>query len=103
MKLTSNVVLRLFMSKRRSHEEDESEDIANIVTETTEIVGKFNLSDHIWFCKNLDLEGFGKLSKDVHRRFDALVERIMREHEEARKHGTGEVKDLLSILHDMRR
>ncbi|XP_076918891.1 cytochrome P450 93A3-like isoform X2 [Bidens hawaiensis] len=70
MKLTSNVISRLFMSKRCSEKDGESEDITKMVQETAEITGKFNLSDHIWFCKNLDLQGFGKLSKDVHRRFD---------------------------------
>ncbi|KAI3760582.1 hypothetical protein L1987_50979 [Smallanthus sonchifolius] len=101
MKLTSNVISRSFMSKRCSEEEDESEDITKIIAETTEIAGKFNLSDHIWFCKNLDLQGFGKISKDVHSRFDLFMERIMREHEEARKQDKGVVKDLLNILLDI--
>ncbi|KAI3806505.1 hypothetical protein L1987_22412 [Smallanthus sonchifolius] len=55
MKLTSNMISRSFMSKRCSEEEDKSEDITKIIAETTEIAGKFNLLDHIWFCKNLDL------------------------------------------------
>ncbi|KAI3760592.1 hypothetical protein L1987_50989 [Smallanthus sonchifolius] len=101
MKLTSNVISRSFMSKRCSEEEDASEDITKIIAETTEIAGKFNLSDHIWFCKNLDLQGFGKISKDVHSRFDLFMERIMREHEEARKQDKGVVKDLLNILLDI--
>ncbi|KAK9065789.1 hypothetical protein SSX86_015190 [Deinandra increscens subsp. villosa] len=101
MKLTSNVISRMFMSKRCSEEEDESRDITKIVTEAGEIVGKFNVSDHMWFCKYLDLQGFGKVSKDVHSRLDALMERIMMEHEEIRKHEKGEVKDLLNILIDI--
>ncbi|KAI3806502.1 hypothetical protein L1987_22409 [Smallanthus sonchifolius] len=64
-------------------------------------------SDEInWFIKYLsqkakDGNGFGKISKDVHSRFDALMERILREHEEARKQEKGEVKDLLNILLDV--
>ncbi|KAI3760581.1 hypothetical protein L1987_50978 [Smallanthus sonchifolius] len=86
MKLTSNVISRSFMSKRCSEEEDESEDITKIIVETTEIA---------------DFQGFGNISKDIHCRFDALMERIMREHEEARKQEKGEVKDLLNILLDI--
>ncbi|KAI3760588.1 hypothetical protein L1987_50985 [Smallanthus sonchifolius] len=89
MKMTSNVISRLFMSKRCSEEEDELGDITKIITETAEIIGKFNFSDHIWFCKNLDLQGFGKVSKDVNSRFDALMERIIKKHEEARKEEKG--------------
>ncbi|KAI3760589.1 hypothetical protein L1987_50986 [Smallanthus sonchifolius] len=101
MKLANNVISRMFMSKRCSEEEDESSDITKIIAESGEIVGNFNLSDHIWFCKNLDLQGLGKKSKDIHTRFDALMERIIEEHEEARKHETGEAKDLLNILLDI--
>ncbi|KAI3760594.1 hypothetical protein L1987_50991 [Smallanthus sonchifolius] len=86
MKLANNVISRMFMSKRCSEEEDESRDITKIIAESGEIVGNFNLSDHIWFCKNLDLQGLGKKSKDIHTRFDALMERIIEEHEDARKH-----------------
>ncbi|KAD6119719.1 hypothetical protein E3N88_10990 [Mikania micrantha] len=100
MKLTSNVISRLFMSKRCSEEDDEIGNIAKIIAETGEIIGKFNLSDHIWFCKNLDLQGFGRISKDVHGRFDAVIEMIIRDHEKARMQDKG-VKDLLNILLDI--
>ncbi|KAJ0521128.1 putative cytochrome P450 [Helianthus annuus] len=88
MRLTSNVISRMFMSKRCSEEEDESGDLTKIISKSAELIGTFNLSDHIWFFKNLDLQGLGKSSKDIHRRFDALMERVMREHEEARKQKT---------------
>ncbi|XP_076938754.1 cytochrome P450 93A2-like [Bidens hawaiensis] len=97
MKLSRNSMLRMFMSKRTS-EDDGLGDITKIITEAAEIVGRFNLSDHIWFCKNLDLQGFAKKSKDIHRRFDALMETLITDHEEARKQETREAKDLLNIL-----
>jgi hypothetical protein len=76
------------------------------VHDVAELTGKFNLSDFIWFCKNLDLQGFGKRLKEVRKRFDTMTERIIMEHEEARKKKkeTGEgdpVKDLLDILLDI--
>ncbi|PWA63070.1 cytochrome P450 [Artemisia annua] len=103
MKMTNNVISRMLMGKRCSEEEDEAEDIRKIITEISELIGKFNLSDHIWFCKNLDLQGFGKQSMDIHIRLDAMLERVLREHQEAtkQKKDTGHVRDLLDILLDI--
>ncbi|KAD4584626.1 hypothetical protein E3N88_22227 [Mikania micrantha] len=56
--------------------------------------GAFNLSDNIWLFKKLDLQWFGKRVKDIHRRFDALIEKIIKEHEESQS----QEKDLLNIL-----
>ncbi|XP_076918898.1 cytochrome P450 93A3-like [Bidens hawaiensis] len=97
MKLSSNSILRMCMSKRPS-EDDGSTDITKIVSEAAELLGKFNISDHIWFCKNLDLQGFGKRSEDIRRRFDTLMETIITDHEVARKQKKREAKDLLKIL-----
>ncbi|KAL8244855.1 hypothetical protein R6Q59_011113 [Mikania micrantha] len=40
-----------------------------------------------------DVQGFGKRVKDIHRRFDALIEKVIKEHEE-----TPSQEDLLSML-----
>ncbi|KAI3678128.1 hypothetical protein L6452_37409 [Arctium lappa] len=102
MKMTNNVISRMLMSKRCSDEKDDAGDIRKIVIDIAKLMGTFNLSDHIWFCKNLDLQGVKKKSKVIRARFDALIENIMREHEEARKQKeNGQVKDLLDILLDI--
>ncbi|KAI3507176.1 hypothetical protein L1887_22022 [Cichorium endivia] len=98
LKMTNNVISRMLMSKRCSEEEDNAQDIRKIITEIGELIGKFNLSDHIWFCRYLDLQGIKKRSMDMRRRFDALIENIIKEHEEARNQDKGEVNDLLNIL-----
>jgi cytochrome P450 len=78
-----------------------------LVKELNTLGAKFNLSDSIWFCKNFDLQGFDKRLKDARDRYDAMMERIMKEHEDARKRKkeTGDeddtVKDLLDILLDI--
>lgn len=102
MKMTNNVISRMVMSKRCSDEEDETGDIRKIITDAGEVMGTFNLSDHIWFLKNLDLQGVRKKSKDIRERFDVLIEKNIKEHEEARKHKeTIQVQDLLDILLDI--
>ncbi|GMY17478.1 3,9-dihydroxypterocarpan 6a-monooxygenase [Fagus crenata] len=69
-----------------------------------ELAGKGNVSEMIWFCKNLDLQGFGKRLKDVRDRYDTMMEKIMKEHEEARKKKELKddgIKDVLDILLDI--
>lgn len=100
LKLTNNVISRMLMSERCSEDENEADDMRKLVTEISEITGKFNLADYIWFCKNLDLQGFGKRVKKLHKRYDKFIERIISEHEDEKKHKkkNEEVKDLLDIL-----
>nr|GEW82188.1 cytochrome P450 93A3-like [Tanacetum cinerariifolium] len=99
MKLTNNVISRMLMSERCSEDENEADDMRKLVPDISEITGKFNLADYIWFLKNLDLQGYGKRVKEIHRRFDQLIERIISEHEDERtKKGNNEVRDVLDIL-----
>ncbi|KAK6941882.1 Cytochrome P450 [Dillenia turbinata] len=105
MSLTNNVISRMTMSQRCTESEGAG-DIKKLVQETAELTGKFNLSDYIGFCKNLDLQGFKKRLKEVRDRFDAMMERIIKEHEDARrKKKMGDQdeksKDLLDILLDI--
>ncbi|XP_008783087.3 cytochrome P450 93A3 [Phoenix dactylifera] len=106
LRLTNNVISRMTMSRRCSGTDGEAEEARKLVEETAELTGKFNLADYIGFCKNLDLQGFDKRLEDVRRRFDAMMERIMKEKEEARKErkemrNGDRAKDLLDILLDI--
>ncbi|KAH6767803.1 cytochrome P450 [Perilla frutescens var. hirtella] len=95
------------MSERCSEDEDEAGAVRKLIQETAELTGKFNLSDYIWFCKNLDLQGFGKRLKEVRDRFDRMMEKIIDEHQNQRWKSKddgrkGEVlRDLLDILLDI--
>lgn len=102
IKMTNNVISRMIMSQRCSGDENEAEVVRKLIQETVDLTGKFNLSDYIWFCKNLDLQGFGKRLKETRGRFDEMMEKIIDEHQnERRKIKEGEVvKDLLDILLD---
>ncbi|XP_020593538.1 cytochrome P450 93A2-like [Phalaenopsis equestris] len=109
-RMTNNVTSRMAVSRRCSGTNAEAEEATRLVMETTELLGKFNVADYLWFCRNLDLQGFDKRLLDLHQRFDRLMERIMEEKEEERKKRKGAClkdednfrdKDLLDILIDI--
>nr|AYM55628.1 cytochrome p450 [Croton stellatopilosus] len=107
LRLTNNIISRMFLSERCANNEDESNQITKLVQEIAEISGSFNLSDHIWFLKNIDLQGFGKRVKKIRQTYDTMIERIIAEHEKERKikQEKGEegesIKNVLDILLDM--
>lgn len=105
IKMMMNVTTRMIMNTTCSESEGEADEMLKVVQEMAELSGKFNLSDYIWFCKNIDLQGFRKRVNKVHSRFDSLVERIIKEHEEARtgmsKNEECAAKDLLHVLLDI--
>ncbi|KAF5470603.1 hypothetical protein F2P56_011107 [Juglans regia] len=87
LKLSNNVISKMMLGR--------AEDVMSVVRDVTRIVGEFNVSDYIWFCKHMDLQGFGKRIEDIHGRFDALMEKVIAEREELRKKKqNGERKDI---------
>ncbi|KAF5470600.1 hypothetical protein F2P56_011104 [Juglans regia] len=104
LKLSNNVISEMMLGRAK--------EAMSVVRDMTRILGEFNVSDYIWFCKHLDLQGFGKRIDDIHGRFDALVEKVIAEREELRKKkengerkdiGDGDqprVKDFIDILLD---
>ncbi|KAF5175180.1 Cytochrome p450 [Thalictrum thalictroides] len=85
------------MNKRCSESKKEAEDVRSLVHEVAELIGTFNLSDYIWFCCNLYLQGLRKRLEDLHVRFDAMAEKIMKEHEEVRDEKKREGTDTSAI------
>ncbi|TKY62569.1 3,9-dihydroxypterocarpan 6A-monooxygenase [Spatholobus suberectus] len=106
--LSNNVVSRMIMSQTCSENDREAEEVRKLVQDTVLLTGKFNVSDFIWFFRNWDLQGFGKRLKEIRDRFDTMMERAIKEHEEERRKreelgsgGEGQIKDLLDILLDI--
>lgn len=101
----NNIISRMTLRRRCSEEDGVAEEVGKLVTEMCELAGELNVADMIWFCKSLDLQGFGRRVRDVRKRYDVMMEKIIKEHEEERKRKKedGEddgVKDLLDILLD---
>ncbi|XVF37233.1 hypothetical protein REPUB_Repub19eG0128900 [Reevesia pubescens] len=109
LKLTNNIISQMMLSMRCSGTGNQADGVRTLVREVTEIFGEFNVSDIIWFCRNLDLQGVRKRFEDVHRRYDELLERIIRDREEVRKikkkvdkgDGDNELKDFLDMMLDV--
>ncbi|ERN11695.1 hypothetical protein AMTR_s00022p00226080 [Amborella trichopoda] len=76
---------------------NEADEFRNVFKEVAELTGTFNLAEFISFCKNLDLQGTAKRCKEVHQRFDYMIERILKQHEEKNDHLDGP-QDLVDIL-----
>ncbi|KAL8122470.1 cytochrome P450 93A3-like [Apium graveolens] len=107
IRLTNNVISSMVMRKR-SESEEEAGEVRKLIKEVFETSGIFNLSDFIWFCKNLDLQGVKKRLVDVRGRYDKMMDRIIEEHRHLRmkkKEGGNEAdapsKDFLDILLDL--
>ncbi|KAL1808042.1 hypothetical protein ACET3Z_025032 [Daucus carota] len=104
--LTNNVISSMVMRKR-SESEEEAGEVRTLIKEIFDIAGIFNLSDYIWFCKNLDLQGVKKRLVDVRGRYDRMMERIIEEHRDMRMRKTENSdaeyapKDFLDLLLDM--
>ncbi|KAK2636562.1 hypothetical protein Ddye_031354 [Dipteronia dyeriana] len=92
------------LAQRCSDNEDEAGEVRKSVNALNQLGSKFNVSDTIWFCKNLDLQGFGKKLKDARDKYDVMMDRIMKEHELVRKkknYKDETTKDWLDIFLDI--
>ncbi|XP_022151659.1 cytochrome P450 93A2-like [Momordica charantia] len=103
MRLSNNVISRMMFGRRSGEGEEEAEKVRKLVKDVAELTGTFNVSDYVWFCKNLDLQGLGRRLREVRERFDDMMERMIKEHQEEREserngEDGGKEKDLLHIL-----
>jgi hypothetical protein len=96
-----------------------TDEAQELVKGVAELLGAFNLEDYVPLCRGWDLQGLRRKANGVHRRFDAVLEQMIRHKEEARdrERGRGGAthedkkerpatckqrnKDLLDILLDM--
>jgi len=111
-RFSSASIIRMVASDAPGSVADEAQDLVKAVTG---LLGAFNAEDYVPLCRGWDLQGLRRRAAAVHRRFDALLEEILRHKEEARearrilaadddhrkaKDATTTHKDLLDILMD---
>ncbi|XP_020222037.1 3,9-dihydroxypterocarpan 6A-monooxygenase [Cajanus cajan] len=105
--LTNNVITRMVLGRTCCESDADVEGVRKMVEDTAELAGLFNVADFVWFCKGLDLHGMNKRVGEIMNRFDGIMERVIREHEEERKRKKEEgvegekIGDLLDILLDI--
>lgn len=110
MGVTGDIISRMVMSRRWTGDDSTTEEMRSLVAETAELTGTFNLQDYIGMFKHWDVQGLGKRIDAVHRKFDAMMERILTARDAERRcrrkaaadgAGEGDKKDLLDMLFDM--
>jgi len=82
IRLANTSVIRMVASTVPGSVTDEAQELVKAVAE---LVGAFNVDDYIALCRGWDLQGLRRRAAAVHRRFDALLEEILRHKEEARE------------------
>lgn len=96
MKLTNNIVCRMAMSTRCSEKNDDAERIRELVKETFEVGSKLFIGDVLGPLKRLAFWLYGSQVLDVTLRFDELLEKILKKHEDQIRKGENE--DLMDVL-----
>jgi cytochrome P450 len=82
IRLSNTSIIRMVASTVPGRVADEAQEL---VKDVAELVGAFNADDYIALCRGWDLQGLRRRAADVHRRFDALLEEILRHKEDARE------------------
>ncbi|KAK9154945.1 hypothetical protein Sjap_002425 [Stephania japonica] len=92
---------RMVMSARCSGGSNEAKECRNLVMEGSELAGKLSMGDVLGPLKRFDLFGYRRKIVKLMKRFDKLVEEIMKEHEKEMKAGVKDAKDMMDILLDI--
>ncbi|XP_042957914.1 cytochrome P450 705A5-like [Carya illinoinensis] len=95
VKFTNNSTCRMAMSAKVSGDSSEAEQIRALVKESMQLGSKIYLGEILGPLKRLTFWLYGKQTVDVCKRYDAILERLWKEHEES---GKRENEDLMDIL-----
>ncbi|CAL9218409.1 unnamed protein product [Arabidopsis halleri] len=97
MKLTNNSICRMIMGRRCSEENGEAEQVRGLVTKSLSLVKKFLIASTVGRAfKKLGISLFEKEIMEVSQRYDELLEKIIKEHEE--NPNKKEDRDMMDVL-----
>ncbi|KAF6176806.1 hypothetical protein GIB67_025939 [Kingdonia uniflora] len=99
---TTNALARAILGKRVFGNGDgsacqESDDFKNMVLEMMELGGEFNIGDFIPSLQWLDLQGITNRTKNLQKRFDNFLSKILEDHKISGSDG-GRHMDFISLL-----
>lgn len=95
MKLTNNSICRMTMGKRCSEETGEAEQVRGLVSKSLDMAKKLLLANALRPLKRFGISLFENEVQDISRRFDEILEKYLREHEE---NPNREHKDMMDVL-----
>jgi hypothetical protein len=94
-----------FCGTRCSEKCEDAEKIRKLVNESFELAAKLCFGDVLGPFKELTFWIYGKQAMDVSRRYDELLEKVLKEHEDKRssshRHGDENERDIMDILLDV--
>ncbi|CAN7097714.1 unnamed protein product, partial [Brassica rapa subsp. narinosa] len=97
MKLTNNTICRMIMGRKCSEEDGEAEQIRSLVTESLGLVRKFLIASTVGrLLKKVGISLFEKEIMEVSERYDELLEKIIKEHED--NPNQKEDRDMVDVL-----
>ncbi|XP_060189286.1 3,9-dihydroxypterocarpan 6A-monooxygenase-like [Lycium barbarum] len=98
MAMTNNLICRLIMSTRTSTNVNESAEIREIAKGIGLLAGQLGLGEVFGPLKKYDLLGAGKKAKALLLKFDKFMDGIIKKHEDQRRAGRKDRKDMMDIL-----
>ncbi|XP_078441664.1 3,9-dihydroxypterocarpan 6A-monooxygenase-like [Wolffia australiana] len=103
--MTNSTISRMVIGRTcapAAGEVGDPEESMKLAKQVAELIGSFNVCDHIWFLRHWDLQGLNRRIEDVLSRYDIMIERIIKQKEAAKKarEDKSSGRDLLDILLD---
>ncbi|XP_023544864.1 cytochrome P450 CYP736A12-like [Cucurbita pepo subsp. pepo] len=93
--LTANMACLMIIGRRFEDKELDEMGFKWMIQEILHLAGAFNLGDFIPFIAPLDLQGFIRCARSVHKVCDTFFEKILDEHLESNNNDT---KDLVDVM-----
>ncbi|KAL6130547.1 hypothetical protein ACLB2K_068926 [Fragaria x ananassa] len=95
--LSADMTCRMVFGKKYMDEEFSKRGFKSVIQEGVQLGAAPNLGDYIPCIAPLDLQGFTKQMKAVHKVFDDFLEKILEEHLQSRDHGE-RTKDFVDVM-----
>jgi ferulate-5-hydroxylase len=88
----------MVFGKKYMDEEFSERGFKSVIQEGLQLGAAPNLGDYIPCIAPLDLQGFTKSIKAVHKVFDDFLDKIVEEHLQSRDHGEKRTKDFVDVM-----